>query len=251
MTAGVGAEATRFVIVTAGRTGSTRLRLLLDSHPRIRCHGELFGANLTTLAAAGSPAHDGMVAERESDPVAFLRRRAFEPAGAAAVGLKILYRQLMGQWPGLLDHLQADSTIKIIHLVRRNGVKRFLSEYYVGTVTQRNLFSAAEALPPIRPVVVPVPALLERLVAVEQESAHFRRLLGAHPLHEVAYEDSLDDNGPAMQRVLAFLGVAQACLSADIRKILPDDLGRLIANYEEVAAALRGTPFASMLTPPP
>jgi hypothetical protein len=33
-----------------------------------------------------------------------------------------------------------------------------------------------------------------------------------------------------------------------IRKILPDDPRRLIANFDEVAAAVRGTPFEPMLT---
>jgi hypothetical protein len=78
--------------------------------------------------------------------------------------------------------------------------------------------------------------------------ALIRDLFRDHPCHEVAYEDSLDDNGPAMQGVQAFLGVPPAPLSVPIRKILPDDPRRLIANFDEVAAAVRGTPFEPMLT---
>jgi hypothetical protein len=244
-----GAEAIRFLIVAAGRTGSTRLRLLLDSHPLIRCHGELFGNNLKTLAEPATPAYGRLLAERAHDPAAFLRQRALEPAGAAAVGFKILYHQLTRQWPGLLTQVQADRTLRIIHLVRRNGVKRFLSEYYVGTVTHRNRFDADEPLPAIAPVVVPVQTLLDDLAAIAHESARIRCLFRHHRIHEVAYEDSLDDNGATMQKVLDFLGVGPARLSVCIRKILPDDLRQLIANYDEVAAALQGTPFAFMLAP--
>jgi hypothetical protein len=240
--------ATRFCIVTTGRTGSTRLRLLLDSHPRILCHGELFGENLTTLAAAESEMHRLLVAERAADPAAFLTRRAFAAADAGAVGFKILYGQLLTRWPGLLEALRSDRDVRIIHLVRRNGIKRFLSEYFVGTVTHRHLCRQDETPPAVAPVTIPVATLLADLEQVGRHVALIRDLFRDHPCHEVAYEDSLDDNGPAMQGVQAFLGVPPAPLSVPIRKILPDDPRRLIANFDEVAAAVRGTPFEPMLT---
>lgn len=241
------AACTRFVIVTTGRTGSTRLRLLLDSHPLVTCHGELFGENLSTLAAPGSEAHQRLLAERECDPAGFAMQRAFAPTGADAVGFKILYQQLLHRWPGLLDCLQQARDVRIIHLVRRNGIKRFMSEYFVGTVTGKNVYLKDEPLPRIEPVVVPVAILLERLSEERRQSDRIRDVLADHPCHEIAYEDSLDDDGPAMRAVQEFLGVPPAGLTAPIRKILPDDLRQLIANFDEVAAAVQGTPFEPML----
>ena len=240
------ARCTRFCILTTGRTGSTRLRLLLDSHPLVRCHGELFGENLSTLAAPGSDAHQALLAERAADPAAFLAR-AFEPGGARAAGFKLLYGQLLNRWPGLLDLLQADRSVRIVHLVRRNGIKRFLSEYFVGTVTGRHLCPRDEEPPAVGPVTIPVAALLADLEAVPVQAARIRDLFREHPFHEIAYEDSLDDDGPAMRAVQAFLDVPPAPLSAGIRKILPDDPRLLIANFAEVAAAVRGTPFEPWL----
>lgn len=237
----------RFVIVTTGRTGSTRLRLLLDSHPLITCHGELFGENLSTLAAPGSEDHQRLLAERERDPVGFAMHRAFAPTGAAAVGFKILYQQLLTRWPGLLDALRRAQDVRVIHLVRRNGIKRFMSEYFVGTVTGKNVYFQDEPLPRIEPVIVPATILLDRLCEERRQSARIRELFAGHRCHEIAYEDSLDDNGPALRAVQEFLGVPPAGLTAPIRKILPDDLRQLIANFDEVAAAVRGTPFESML----
>ena len=237
----------RFVIVTTGRTGSTRLRLLLDSHPLVTCHGELFGENLSTLAAPGSEAQQRLLAERETDPAGFAMRRAFAPTGSHAVGFKILYQQLLTRWPGLLDGLQREHDVRVIHLVRRNAIKRFMSEYFVGTVTHKNLYLRDEPLPAIEPVTVPVTILLDRLAEERRESARIRDLLPTHPFHEIAYEDSRADDGPALQAVQEFLGVPAAALTAPIRKILPDDLRQLIANFDEVAAAVQGTPFEPML----
>ena len=245
------APVTRFCIVTTGRTGSTRLRLLLDSHPRIVCHGELFGENLTTLAAAGSELHSQLIAERTADPAAFMVRRAFAATDVDAVGFKILYGQLLTRWPGLLEALRADRDVRIVHLVRRNAIKRFLSAYFVGTVTHKHLCRHDETPPAVAPVTIPVAALLADLEKAGRDAALLRDVFRDHPCHEVVYEESLDDNGPAMQEVQAFLGVPPARLSVPIRKILPDDPRQLIANFDEVAAAVRGTPFETMLTEGP
>lgn len=245
------ADRVRFCIVTTGRTGSTRLRLLLDSHPSIRCHGELFGDNLSTLAAPDSELHGRLVAERMADPAAFLVRRALVSGDTRAVGFKILYGQLTERWSGLLDALRSDHDIRIVHLVRRNGIKRFLSEYFVGTVTRTHLRYAHEPPPAVEPVTIPVASLLADLEAVSRNVQRMRELFREHPFHEIAYEDSLEDDGPAMRELQSFLGVPPAPLSVPIRKILPDDVRLLIANIDEVAAAVRGTPYEPLLVVEP
>jgi len=50
-----------------------------------------------------------------------------------------------------------------------------------------------------------------------------------------------------MRGVLDFLDLPSASLSAPIKKILPNDPARLIANFREVEEALRGTPREWML----
>jgi hypothetical protein len=231
----------RFFILAAGRTGSTRLRYLLDSHPLAKCHGELFGENMSTLAEPGSDLHRQLLGERSTNPAEFLHRRAFDAGGAQAVGFKILYHQLTLDWPGLHEATLADREIRVLHLVRRNGLKRFLSEYFVGTVTRKNLFFENEAVPEVEPVSIPVEPLLANLEMLDRESEKLGGLFRKHPFHEIAYEDSLDDNGPAMRSVLGFLDLPPARLSVPIKKILPDDPARLIANFREVEEALRGT----------
>jgi hypothetical protein len=239
--------AVRFFILAAGRTGSTRLRYLLDSHPLAKCHGELFGENMTSLAEPDSDFHQQLLGERATNPAKFLHRRALDAGGARAVGFKILYHQLTRDWPGLLESVLADREIKVIHLVRRNGLKRFLSEYFVGTVTRKNRFFENEALPEVDPISIPVEPLLANLEMLDRESQKLRGLFRNHPFHEIVYEDSLDDNGPAMRGVLDFLGLPPAHLSVPIKKILPDNPARLISNFQEVEEALRGTPREWML----
>jgi len=238
---------TRFLILAAGRTGSTRLRLLLNSHPQALCHGEVFGENLSTLAEPGSEAHRQLLEERTANPADFATARVFEAEGKSAVGFKILYHQLTEAWPGLMEALAADKDIRVVHLVRRNGLKRFLSEYFVGTVTRKNLFLKNEEIPALPQVEIPPAILLANLESIENEAEKLRGVFCDHPLHEIAYEDSPEDNGPALRGVLDFLDLTPAGLSVGIKKILPDDPKALIANFDEVAAALRGTRFEWIL----
>jgi hypothetical protein len=236
-----------FFILAAGRTGSTRLRLLFDSHPLALCHGEVFGKNLSTLAEPDSEAHRRLFEERAADPSGFARDHIFAAEGKEAVGFKILYHQLTDTWPRLMDSLAADRDIRVVHLVRRNGLKRFLSEYFVGAVTRKNLFLENEEIPALPLVEIPTAALLANLESIEAESERMRAIFREHPVHEIAYEDSLEDNGPALRGVLDFLGLPPAELSVGIKKILPDDPRALVANFDEVAAALRGTRYEWML----
>jgi LPS sulfotransferase NodH len=240
-------QVSRFVIVTAGRTGSTRLRLLLDSHPDIRCHGEVFGGNLSTLAAPDSKALEDLQAERAAGPARFMQSRVLDAGEHRAVGFKVLYEQMFERWPGLVEALAADQSIRIVHLVRRNGLKRFMSEYFVGTVTHKHSVLRDEPLPDIQPVTIHVPSLIENLHFLERRKAATREVFKAHLWHEIAYEDSAEDDSPALDALLDFLQVSRAPLTVGTRKILPNDLSSLVSNLDEVRAALQSTPFEAFL----
>lgn len=242
---GAGAS-TRFCILTYGRTGSRMLKGLLDSHTMVRCHGELFGENMSSLAAPGSYEHNELKRERADDPAGFLARRAFDPGGARAVGVKILYRQLFQQWDGLLEALAGDRQVRVIHLVRGNGIKRFMSEQAIRFTGVHEV--AADREPPaIDPIHVHVPSLLASLAAVEAEAIRIRQHFGEHPLMEVTYEDLVGDPGHTLTRVQGFLGVPVETLTVNVRKVLPDDLRAVVANMDEVIEALSGTPFERMV----
>ena len=114
-------QVSRFVIVTAGRTGSTRLRLLLDSHPEIRCHGEVFGGNLSTLAEPGSPAMEEAEAARAASPARFMQERVFDAGAQRAVGFKVLYEQMFERWPGLIEALSAEPECHVLALEKHHG----------------------------------------------------------------------------------------------------------------------------------
>jgi hypothetical protein len=240
-------EPVRFCIVTAGRTGSTRLRLLLESHPSVTCHGEVLGKNLRGIAEPGTAQHGKMLIERAHDPAGFISRRVFAPTGSRAIGFKALYEQLVQDYPAAFGAIRADPGIRIVHLVRRNAVKRFVSEYAVGTLKFKHRYMHHEDPPRVEPMEIPIDALLADLERYERAIGGMRHALGGHQVHEIAYEDSIDPAGAAMGGLLEFLDVPPDRLWAPLRKILSEDLRHLISNFDAVAAALKGSRYESML----
>src|SRR5262245_5075326 len=68
-----GRGATRFIILCAARTGSTMLRHMLNSHPDVRCHGEVMTGRSFDALSGGDRDPDpsvtrALVDRRERDP---------------------------------------------------------------------------------------------------------------------------------------------------------------------------------------
>jgi hypothetical protein len=239
-------DASRFFIVTYGRTGSRMLRGMLDSHLAVRCHGEVFGENLSSLTAGRAELLPSLAEERGRDPVKFLQGRVFKPEGRQSVGFKILYRQLFDAWPGLLEALAHDVDVKVIHLLRRDGIRRFMSEQFI-RLTGVHELAVGTTRPCVEPMHVHVPALLESLAAVDAGAARVRSVFRSHPFLEMTYEDLVSPDGQMIGRVQEFVGVRPMALSSGVQKVLPEDLHALIANLDEVLDAVRRSPFSDML----
>src|SRR5262245_61558777 len=125
--------ATRFIILCAARTGSTMLRHMLNSHPVVRCHGEVMtGRSLDALAGldqSGDESSTRTLTElRRSDPERFLEECVLDPGPARAVGFKIKYEELLRrEYAWLLEWLKSRRDIRVIHLRRENRLKRLIS----------------------------------------------------------------------------------------------------------------------------
>lgn len=246
--------AVRFLIVAAPRTGSTHLRLLLNSHPAMCCHGEVFkhefGSFVGLNGRVPSPLQDRLAAARVAHPGEFLMADVLYPGRMRAVGAKILYGTFaLDQWAGLLERVVAERELRIVHLVRRNRVKRFLSHFVYTQVTKQTLALSAAQVPDVGRVRVPVTELLADLAAVEAEERRFRTMFSGQRTIEVCYEDVVAMEGPeVLDDVQRFLGVAPGVLASPAHKILSDRLCDVIENVAEVEAALRDTPHAWMLS---
>lgn len=105
-----------FVILGLPRSGTTYLTLLLNSHPEIQCHGEMF--NPFSVIRIKPDRRDVAVFERDARPIAAVNA-FFDEAreGGFAVGG---FKFMLGHNIAVLQHLAERDGLKIIHLRRPN-----------------------------------------------------------------------------------------------------------------------------------
>jgi LPS sulfotransferase NodH len=239
-------EIRRFVIIAVPRTGSNYLSSLLHSHHDILCHTELFNPDRIWLQVGleSAPLKLGTMAERDSDPQAFLASVWSQPLGHKAVGLKLLsWQNRRVERLLLLDH-----SVRKIILTRRNELKSYVSLLQAQQTRAWGFAGGGQpAAPP--PVTVTVAGLREN---IRRNGVFYRRILRTvkwtrQPYLQVAYEDLFDE--AEIGRILAFIGVEpfqtppQSRFKKQSRRTLRDR----IANYDDLQASLQGTPLLAHL----
>lgn len=223
----------RFVILAQGRTGSTLLTSLLDSHPQIRCNDELLQ-------------RPRIAPLRYIDQVA---RAATLPWH----GWHMKSEQLNWRQGGLpvgpfLDALEARGS-KIIYLWRENVLEQCVSMFFAvasGAWHHRNNGQKKR--------VTELEINPEELHALMKQRSRVldldRDLLSGREFCEINYERDLrteEARRDALIRVQEFLGVEYHPLVSELRKSVNRPLHELILNYAEIAEALEETPYAQWI----
>ena len=240
-------EAVRFVILNATRTGSNFLCTVLNSHPDILCHHEIFNPHVIGVARhlQGSDFRLGTMEERESDPVDFLDRVWRTDLGRSAVGFKMCLWQHEPAYRAVLP----DTSVRKILLKRRNRVKSFVSLLLARQTGEWVVYDDHSEPAPRPSIHVDRDALLEN-VALHQRFYHETEsaLRGSgQDYAELWYEDlfSLDGLDPALG--LLRIEGRPTLPEGQTRKLTPLALRETIVNFDALSEALRGSDLEAEL----
>jgi len=240
-------EAVRFIILNATRTGSNFLCTVLNSHPDILCHHEIFNPHVIGVARhlQDSDFRLGSMAERESDPVEFLGRVWRTNLGRAAVGFKMCLWQHEPAYRAVMP----DRSVHKILLKRRNRVKSFVSLLLARQTGEWVVYDDRGAPAPRPQVHVDHAALLENIALHDRFYAETERALSEsgqdHAL--LWYEDLFSPAG--IDPALALLGAEgrPAQPEGQTWKLTPVSLRETIVNFDALSEALRGSDLEAEL----
>ena len=209
-----------------GRTGSTLLAGLLDSHPEIECRGELLGLQY------GYVEHPG------------ISRKAFLEHHAYTTSLPIRGFKMPLDWvfnhPGIFDDF-AELGYRIIRLDRRNALEHLVSIKLAQTNTD---WSSARHYTVQKTRVTP----LELFTFIGARNAYnvvldrFSAPLANAHFH---YEDLLRPQ--TQEHLLNFLGARGHPLKAQTTRQRSGTLAESIENYPDLSRELSKTPYAPLL----
>lgn len=237
----------RFVILAAPRSGSNMLCTMLDSHPSVLCHHEIYNPKGIRLAVSLRETGFtlGTVTDRDGNPEAFLERIWSRQPGVDCVGFKFTHRQNETVYRRLL----ADPGIAKIVLRRKNRMKTYVSQKISERLSEWEVYRRQDLIQ-TRPRVTIDPRLfLQRVAFDDAYYAEIREAMraGGQSWIEVLYEElfSLD----TQHRVVQFLGLEPAANGLKIGSIKQNacDLRDLIANYDELCRYFADTEFETEL----
>jgi LPS sulfotransferase NodH len=206
---------------------------MLNSHPQVLARGEVFART------APEALHSTVV--RTFD------RRV--PRSVTAVGCKVFYYHPLGDRTGALwRELDAVHDLHVVHLRRRNVVRTVVSRAIAAQRDEWLQTSPRTAVPAeLKQVTMTADALrdgVDRIQRLENEAVD--RFSG-RPFLEVTYEDLVGSTTVEFRRITDFLKVAPADPIGRTLRQNPEPLSLLVANYDDLAAALRDTPMAAYL----
>lgn len=232
------ADVTRFIIIFAGRTGSTYLIELLQAQPNAIAEFE----KMDPLWKQGVEAQIDWMRRFYAGP--------FKP-GVEAVGFKTKPWDLLHQDRAIEVLRECDA--KVIHMTRRNLFKWALSELNAKRLYRKTgRWRSSRDDEPLGPVTLSAEEAREWIMEREDVECCVQdlvRRIGQDSM-TLYYEDFAYDTMSGMRTVGEFLGCEFSVDAAErvpSRKVTPDDLRHAIANFDELLEAFRGTPVESMM----
>ncbi len=231
----------KFVIFGLGRTGSSLLVDLLNSHPDIYCDGEVLA-----LYRWGPISQRVILPLWRYYPLPLLEYWALRSRRKAAFGLKLLVvhlhrpQQVMASLHG--------ASWRIIHIHRRDLFALTIS-YEVALRTQR----WKQNSPPMGEFVslqLDPKAFMARLEERVAKTSYLADVLASVPHLEIVYENCLAERAmwPATsERLLTYLGLPMRPLNAGILKTWERPYSEMISNYDELITCVAQSPFAHLL----
>ena len=223
---------TPFLVLGAGRTGSTLLRHLLNDHPGVHCAGEVLNvSNPVRQALPGAREHELLT------PARLLHRRVFAVPGVTAAGFKLFYQHGMGSMPTAWVYLDALEDLRVIHLQRRDALARYVS--LQRALRDGHWTRTGDSAPVEQPPFDVDPEHFVWWVDLwrERRARALERLSG-RPVLEVWYEDLAADRAGQLAEVFAFLDVPAAPVEAALRKQRTRPLEEVVANWDDVVDAV-------------
>ena len=249
-----------FVILAAPRTGSTMVESMLNSHPDAVVGSELLNDVLTEQDGEifwpkKSAHHERVLHDRElarlrrEDPVAFLSAigDVARSEGYRVFGFKMLYAH-GSHSSTATEYLASLPNLRLIHLKRRDRLRRFVSlkrAMTSGVWTLRQEEDRALEKPPMELDFDECVEDFENIAKAEREYDEF---FFRQSILEIYYEDLVADLDALSRRIQEFLTLPPRKLQVPTRRMGGGSPRDAIANYDEMASRFADTEWADQFT---
>lgn len=240
-----------FVVFSMQRSGSGWFETLLNSHPNVSSHGEVFSVDIRRGSVSAI--------KKTLDTIYNLDwiSSASKNYCTAAVGLKWMLNQGVMEYKTEIAAYLKERSVSVIFLFRRNIVRRYVSilansfdrdAKQLNGTHQAHVHSEEEAkvLAAYKPVVN-LTSLLPYLQRVEDIINDAQICFKQMRHMTIYYEDLVANPQKELKRAQKFLGVELTKLESKHVKIHTQPLNDQIDNWGDLSEFLKGTKYELLL----
>ncbi|CAN5159144.1 hypothetical protein BH11BAC6_BH11BAC6_09320 [soil metagenome] len=231
---------TKFVVFTTPRTGSSLLIKSLDAHPEVFCAGELFffkgdiyhnECRYHFLRLPVGNKLNYLI----NYPKIFLSLKSFlnkffnsNTKGEKAKGFKLMHFQTF-YTPGIFDYLK-NNKVKVIVLIRKNVLRNTLSDLRArATKVYHNEQGSQNNIPKFN---VNLEELGNKMKQIEGFNIQLEKAAKNFD-HKIVYYEDFENWDATISGILQYINVKDIPLHAASKKLNPEKLSDMIANYDE------------------
>ena len=234
------------------------LRYMLDGHPQINCHGEVFKRRglrrflkkdnrvigLTPLYSGFQDEYNRLT-EQEFIAIQLL---SSEDDLIRAVGFKFKTEEYFDPaFHHIGNYLKGRTDVRVVHLKRRDLLSQYISHQIVRKRKGVTVaFSKKDAAKPYK-MKISISDLQKFLVDVTRREAEIEREFIGHNIFECYYEQIVSIHDNSIQAMQRFLGVTPQLLEKKTVKLISDHYD-IIRNKDEVLSCLISSPFEERLS---
>ena len=214
---------TKFIIFGQGRSGSTLLKKLLNSHPEINCEGELLNVKDNYVT------HPLLVKAANKFPYHFFQlRSAFSPK--PIYGFTLLYYQIY-QPLQVLMKLQREGW-KFIHIYRNNHFLQSISHF---VAMQTNFWhNTSNKSADVQKVTINPDKFLDWIKLLINNKTFENKIIENLDHIKIVYEDDLLNESrweKTTSRIFEYLNTYPSPVISDLKKTYPRPYSEIVENY--------------------
>jgi len=241
-----------FVIIGAERTGSNMLVGAAAAQSAIACAGEIFNPRMVAENNVHwieeCPTDQNLLNAMRRAGAAKLHWRLLNDAaelGATCAGFKLLYFQ------GLIDHrilshLASLPDLRVVHLRRRDRLRRFLSHKRAAMTDSWHTPKGAAKPTAREPLALGPWECVKDFALIEMMELLYAAFFAQNAILDLTYEDLAEDLNSAGQDFARFLGIKAGNFNARSRKTGGGSLATEIANLPFLQNSMAGTRWSNL-----
>lgn len=221
----------KFIVITSARTGSGLLISLLNNHENIEARGELY------RSLEGKTSID-----RWNQIFNFKNKNIY------TAGFKIFYFHPFDKKNSeVWNIIKQDKSIKIIHLIRENKIRSYVSLKIAEKTDKWTRKSKTQISLKEKQINVDLKDFKRRIDAIEMKESKISLEYNDHPFFELSYEDLVNNKNKVMSELFKFLGVEEWETKSNYKKQNKEKLEDIILNYKEFKDLLENSKYSSFL----